>query len=85
MYKIDKLSEILWWCSYSAEDESNYKLQRDVFGIFRVNKVYISKTHLTYKTEEYPLADGLYLQIDTLYRLVETFDKLTIKDIMEHD
>jgi len=51
--------------------DNNYSLKKDSKGNFYVNKLYITPTQLSYKTELYSLKPGLFNKVEKLYRLLK--------------
>lgn len=66
--KIETFKELMDWISYDWD--YSYTLKK-VDGGFVVNKLYITPTRLTYKTECGELAEGLYEKLEKLYSLLE--------------
>lgn len=66
--KITTFEDVFEWICYDYE--SNYGLKRTSDGDFYVNKLYIDKNFLTYKTERYELSPGLYEKVEKLYSLL---------------
>lgn len=65
--KIDTFFDLIDWIFYCWDYP--YKLERHGDD-FVLNKLYITKTRLTYKTETYALAPGLYEDLETFYQLL---------------
>lgn len=67
MEKISTFEEVFDWICYDYEKK--YGLKRDSDGNFSINKLYITKDKLSYKTENYFLEDGLFEKVEKLYSL----------------
>lgn len=68
--KITTFKEVFEWIVYDWD--YTYNLRKNNEGNFYINKLYISPEYLTYKTEHYELEEGLFEQVEELYKL---FDK----------
>jgi len=68
MPKINTFEEVFDWICYDYEKK--YGLNIDSEGNFHVNKLYISKNNLSYKTESYDLEEGLFEKVEKLYSLL---------------
>lgn len=66
--KIVTFREVLDWIFYDWD--SLYTLSKDDKGNFYVNKLYIEPNYLTYKTECYELANGLFKKVNQLFELL---------------
>ena len=66
--KIENFKEIMDWICYDWD--SHYSLNKDEEGNFYINKLYIEPKYLTYKTECAELADGLFEQVEELYKII---------------
>lgn len=78
--KIETFKEVFDWITYDLDN--NYEL-RKVDGGFVVNKLYITKTELSYKTELFELAPGLYEKVLDLWRLFQ--NENSIRFIQEEE
>lgn len=67
MSKISDFKELFDWICYDYED--HYGLKKDSEGNFYINKLYISRDKLTYKTETYDLEKGMFEKVEKLYSL----------------
>lgn len=76
--EIDNFAEVFDWICYDYE--THYPLKKSDQGYFYVNKLCISPTELSYKTELYKLAPGLYEKVEKLYQL---FQENSIRFIKE--
>lgn len=77
--KLETFQEVFDWITYDLDD--NYKLKLRDDGMFTVNKLAITRTELSYKTELFELAPGLYDKVMVFYRLFE--DENSIRFIGE--
>jgi hypothetical protein len=77
MERLTEFSEVFAWIVYDWGDWG-YTLEKDSKGCFYINKLYISPTHLCYKTETYEIAPSLYRKVNQLYNLFQEtkLDKL---------
>ena len=66
--KITTFREVFNWIMYDWDNL--YCLQKGN-DYFFVNKLYITKDKLEYKTESYPLEKGLYEKVNQLYELFQ--------------
>ncbi|MDB4330283.1 hypothetical protein N9948_01005 [bacterium] len=78
MKEITDFKEVFEWINYDYEQ--HYGLNKDANGNFYVNKLYITPTELSYKTELYKLSPGLYDKVNTLYGLFHENSVRFIKD-----
>ena len=65
---ITEFKDIFNWIIYDLDD--GYSLSKDGKGNFYVNKLYIDKKHLTYKTECLEIAEGLFEKVAKLHALL---------------
>jgi hypothetical protein len=75
---INDFEEVFNWICYDYEKQ--YGINRDDQGNFYVNKLYITKDSLSYKTENYTLAPGLFEKVEKLFSL---FNENSIRFIKE--
>lgn len=66
---ITEFKEVFKWINYDYE--SHYPLTKCKDGTFVVNKLYITRTELSYKTELYKLGPGLYEKVDQLWKMLQ--------------
>jgi len=59
--------DLIDWIVYDWDH--SYSLNKDDKGNFYVNKLYITPTHLTYKTECAELGSGLFEKLDKFWEL----------------
>jgi len=68
--RIETFKEVFDWIVYDSDFDHN--LEKDIHNIgFYVNKLYIDPLYLTYKTECFELAPGLFEKVDALYELIK--------------
>jgi len=66
--EINTFREVFDWITYDWDYD--YSLGMDKDGNFYVNKLYIEKEYLTYKTECYKLKEGLFEKVQELYEVL---------------
>lgn len=66
---VKTFKELMDWIMYDWD--YRYSLKKDSVGNFYVNKLYITKTHLTYKTECAELEQGLFEKLEKLWELLD--------------
>ena len=71
--KITTFREVFDWITYDWD--YYYNLSKDKEGNFYVNKLYIEPKYLTYKTECYELAEGLFEKVEELYKIFDKKDE----------
>jgi hypothetical protein len=77
--KIEKFAEVFEWISYDYE--KHYPLKKIDDDTFVVNKLTITRTELSYKTEFFELAPGLFEKVFEFWRLFQ--DENSIRFIGE--
>lgn len=66
--KIIDFKEVMDWIAWDWD--YSYTLSKDKNGNFYVNKLYIEPNALSYKTECYELAEGLFERVQALYEVI---------------
>ncbi len=61
------LNEILWSWEFP-----NYRLEKDEKGNFYLNKLYIAPDHVSYKTENWELASGVFEHVERFYEFLKS-------------
>jgi hypothetical protein len=72
--KIISFKELLNELSWSWQFPT-YDLERDEDGNFYINKLYINPEKVTYKTDSYELAPGVFKDLERFYDFLKTTDK----------
>ena len=73
---LDVFNEIAWdW-------ESQYGMTKHLDGSFSINKLYITPTEMSYKTDNWILAPGVFEKVEKFYNLLYPSNSL---DFLERD
>lgn len=67
-YKIETFKELMDEITYDWD--TGYNLNKDQYGNYFINKLYIEPKYVTYKTECHELEEGLFEKVEKLWELL---------------